>query len=167
MKKVLSFVLIAIMLVTSIYNTAFADELTTGVVIGNDSNAVPVTDARVIEKGTELYRTPNQEYDLGTNGAIGLYINNFVPEQTLVTIYKYKTNSTKIKISMKSNISIPVLVMLYDASTNALLQQKTVTVGTLTYKTVTFTNLTSSSRYYMKFKNLGQQEVNITGSISA
>lgn len=112
-------------------------------------------------------RAPSQEYDLGNDGSISLSIANFEAGQIRETLYKYKTNSTKIKVSMTSEVSISVKVALYDASNNPQLQQTTVTVGTLFYKTVTFSNLSSAKRYYMRFENLGQQEVNITGSISA
>lgn len=167
MKKLFSFMLTLVMLVACLSSTAFADELTPTVTVGTETKAVPVTDVRVIEKGEGLLRAPSQEYDLGSNGSISLSIANFEAGQVRVTQYKYKTNSTKIKVSMKSDISISVKVTLYDASNDAQLQQTTVTVGTLTYKTVTFSNLSSAKRYYMKFENLGQQEVNITGSISA
>ena len=106
-------------------------------------------------------RAPSQEYDLGNDGSISLSIANFEAGQIRETLYKYKTNSTKIKVSMTSEVSISVKVALYDASNNPQLQQTTVTVGTLFYKTVTFSNLSSAKRYYMRFENLGQQEVNI------
>lgn len=74
MKKLFSFMLTLVMLVACLSSTAFADELTPTVTVGTEMTAVPVTDARVIEKGEGLLRTPSQEYDLGSNGSISLSI---------------------------------------------------------------------------------------------
>ena len=67
---------------------------------------------------------------------------------------------------MKSDISVSVKVKLYDAATNSLLQETT-TVGTVFNTPVTFSNLTSAKKYFIKYENLGQQDVNISGTISA
>ena len=68
---------------------------------------------------------------------------------------------------MKSDISVSVKVKLYDAATNSLLQETTTTVGTVFNTTVTFSNLTSAKKYFIKYENLGQQDVDISGTISA
>lgn len=68
---------------------------------------------------------------------------------------------------MKSDISVSVKVKLYDAATNSLLQETTTTVGTVFNTPVTFSNLTSAKKYFIKYENLGQQDVNISGTISA
>lgn len=64
-------------------------------------------------------------------------------------------------------ISVSVKVKLYDAATNSLLQETTKTVGTVLDTTVTFSNLTSAKKYFIKYENLGQQDVDISGTISA
>jgi len=106
------------------------------------------------------------DYDLGTNGSLSMTITNFAPSSIRQSDYNYKTNSTKIKITMKSNIAISVRVTLYDASNDSQVQQTTVVVGT-SNTAVTFTNLTYSKKYYIQYENLNQQQVNITGTISA
>lgn len=94
-------------------------------------------------------------------------ISDFKAGYTRYSDYNYKTNSTEIKISMKSDISISVKVKLYNASTGKVVQETTVTVGTIFNKTVTFDNLSSANKYYISYENLGQQDVNISGTISA
>ena len=101
MKKLFSFILTLVMLVACLGSTAFAEELTPEVTVGTEAMPALVTDTRVIEKGERSLRAPSQEYDLGNNGSIGLSISNFETGQVRVTQYKYKTNSTKIKVSMK------------------------------------------------------------------
>lgn len=104
---------------------------------------------------------------MGSNGSKTMTIKDFKAGSTRQSDYNYKTNSTKIKIAMKSDISISVRVKLYDASNDSLVLETTTTVGTVFNTTVTFSNLTSSKQYFIKYENLGQQDVNITGTISA
>ena len=63
--------------------------------------------------------------------------------------------------------SVSPRIKLYAASNDSLVLETTTTVGTVFNTTVTFSNLTSSKQYFIKYENLGQQDVNITGTISA
>lgn len=171
MKKFLSLVLSVLMLVTCMCTTAFAAEAVPGVIVENEAEIIVPTDKLTVDNGMHtgnpMSRASSSNYDLGEDGSLSMTINSFLSGSTRQSDYNYKTNSTKIKITMKSDISISVRVTLYDAATNKSIQQTTVTVGTLFNKSVTFTNLTSASKYYIKYENLGQQDVNISGTISA
>lgn len=171
MKKFLSLVLSVLMLVTCMCTTAFAAEADPGVVVENEAETIIPVDMLTVDGGNRavnpMVRASSSNYDLGDDGSLSMTISNFLSGSTRQSDYNYKTNSTKIKITMKSDISISVRVTLYDASTDKQVQQTTVTVGTIFNKSVTFTNLTSASKYYIKYENLGQQDVNISGTISA
>lgn len=107
------------------------------------------------------------DYDLGDNGTKNLNIENFIPGTPRRSSFNYSTNSTQIRVKMKSDKTVSVRVSLYNKSSDALLSQYTVTVRQVTPTTVTFSGLTSASKYYIQYENLGQQTVHITGSISA
>lgn len=170
MKKFLSFVLSALMLVTCMCATAFAAEPVPGVIL-EDAVAFSLTDTLHVDNSgnrtNPMMRASSSDYDLGEDGSVAMSISDFTSGSIRQSDYNYKTNSTKIKILMKSDISISMRVTLYDAATNKQVQQTTVTVGTFLGKGITFTNLTSSKKYFIKYENLGQQDVNITGTISA
>lgn len=171
MKKFLSLVLSVLMLVTCMCTTAFAAETVPGVIVENEAETIIPVDMLTVDDGNRIanpmVRASSSNYDLGDDGSLSMTISDFLSGSTRQSNYNYKTNSTKIKITMKSDISVSVRVTLYDASTDKQVQQTTVTVGTIFNKSVTFTNLTSASRYYIKYENLGQQDVNISGTISA
>jgi hypothetical protein len=120
---------------------------------------------RVVIPGISLFAT--SDYDLGTNGSVSLNVSNFISGSSRYSDYNYKTNSSKIKVAMKNNISASIRVTLYDYATNNQVGQSTVTVGTILNTSVTFTNLSYSNKYYIKWENLGQQQINTTGNISA
>jgi hypothetical protein len=170
MKKFFALILTIVMLCSIAIVPAFATS-NTNVLIDYDAPFVATSGLAVdggersIIPGIALFAS--QDYDLGTNGSIALSIANFTNGSSRYSDYNYKTNSTKIKVTMKSDISISVRVTLYDYATDAQVAQDTVTVGTIFNTSITFTNLSYSKKYYIKWENLGQQQVNITGSISA
>lgn len=169
MKRIFTLMVAVLMLATCMVTPALAAENTPSVVVEYGDEEIIITDPYTIESASisNANVRAREVYDLGTNNSITLTISDFAANQTRRTEYNYKTNSTKIKVYMKSDIDISVKVTLYDASTDKALNQKTITVGNVLGTSTTFTNLTSASTYYLKFENLGQQDVEITGSISA
>lgn len=170
MKKMMALMLAFIMVTTCMISTAFAAEPTPEVSVSFEASAI-IADSDVIDAGNRNESLPirasSSDYDLGSDGSLGMTIKNFKAGTIRQSDYNYKTNSTKIKISMKSDISVSVKVKLYDAATNSLLQETTKTVGTVLDTTVTFSNLTSAKKYFIKYENLDQQDVDISGTISA
>lgn len=161
--------LAASMLMACICISAFAEdaaETESNIIIEYDVPDVIVTDVLTDEGVGNLLARARTTYSLGNSGSMYLTIANFLAESTRTTSYNYSTNSTKIKITMKSDISFVVKVALYDASNNTMIGVSTFTVKK-TNTSITFTNLTSSKNYYIKFTKLGQQDVNVTGTISA
>lgn len=118
-------------------------------------------------RGDALLRAASDsDYDLGDNNSLEMNISDFTAGSTRQSDYNYSTNTTKIKIKMSSDKSVSVRVTLYDSSNNSQIGQQTVTVPSFGSVSVTFTSLTSAKKYYIKYENLGQQTVNITGTIS-
>jgi len=76
----------------------------------------------------------------------------------------YKTNSKAIRIKLKSSKSITVKVTLY--STSGMIGEETKQLGTIFNTTWTFRNLTNSKTYYFIVENLGQMDVNVTGTVT-
>ena len=170
MKRIMAFMLALVMVTTCMVSTVFAAEPTPDVSVSFES-AASTADSEAIDAANQyalsVFRASKSDYDLGSNGSKTMTIKDFKAGSTRQRDYNYKTNSTKIKIAMKSDISISVRVKLYDASNDSLVLETTTTVGTVFNTTVTFSNLTSSKQYFIKYENLGQQDVNITGTISA
>ena len=167
MKRIMAFMLALVMVTTCMVSTVFAAEPTPDVSVSFESAAI-TADSEAIDAANQyalsVFRASKSDYDLGSKA---MTIKDFKAGSTRQSDYNYKTNSTKIKIAMKSDISISVRVKLYDASNDSLVLETTTTVGTVFNTTVTFSNLTSSKQYFIKYENLGQQDVNITGTISA
>lgn len=150
MKKFLSMALAIVFLISSMSITAFAQEISCERLDGNGNVA----------------RATREEYDLGTDGSIRLVSTECEPYAVLYSYYQYTTNSTKINVILKSDISTSMRITLYDSVSNTRVGQHTVTLSTWN-RTVTFDDLISIDSYYLTFENLGQQTVNIEGTISA
>lgn len=161
MKKFVSLVLSLVMVAACMCSPAFAAE------IDEVASATQLIFMGAVDNGNRnILRASASDYDLGTNGSLPMTITDFTAGSTRQSDYNYNTNSTKIKITMKSDIAISVRVTLYDANNDSMVQQSTVTVNT-SNTSVTFSNLTSAKKYFIKYENLGQQEVDITGTIAA
>lgn len=124
-------------------------------------------DTDVCEGSDAMQMMRATDYDLGTNGEKNLTISDFAAGAIRRSTYNYSTNTTSIYIKMKSDIPASVRVTLYDKSNNSQVGQQTVTVPRITSTTIRFSSLTSSKKYYMKYENLEQRTINITGKVSA
>lgn len=124
-------------------------------------------DLDVCEGSDAMQMMRASDYDLGSNGTKNLTISDFAAGAIRRSTYNYSTNTTSIYIKMKSDIPASVRVTLYDKSNNSQVAQQTVTVPRITSTTIRFSNLTSSKKYYMKYENLEQRTINITGKVSA
>lgn len=103
--------------------------------------------------------------ELGTSDSVDLNwaVNS---ESNVRSQYNYTTNSEKIVVKMKGNLSTSVTLRLYN-SAGTEVASSTATVGTLTNTTFTFSNLKASTVYYFKIYNNDQHNVTLTGTISA
>lgn len=77
----------------------------------------------------------------------------------------FKTNSTVIEVSLKSDVSASVTVCLLDSSGTEV-AAKTDTLSTTLNTKFKFSNLTSAKTYKVKIKNNGQRDINVSGKIT-
>ena len=147
MKNLTSLLLIVCILATCLSVTAFAADADLPVT-PKIEHTMPVSHS--IFSVQRLIRT---DYDLSSSGSIDLNIENFRPDTPRVSIHNYI-------------ISCSVKVYLYNASNDTEEGCETISVGTVFSKSATFRPLNSTEKYYLRFENLGQQTVHITGSIS-
>jgi len=160
MKKLTSFLLIVCILVASLSTTALAANVDTNSV-PKIENTIPVSNSMF-----SVQSLNRDDYDLSSEGSITLNIKNLEPDTPRVSNYNYITNSTRIAITMKSDIACSVTVSLYDASTDNRVAATTVSVNTTFEKSIAFNGLISTEKYYLHFENNSTQTVAITGSIS-
>lgn len=158
MKRLTSFLLVICILATCLSTTAFATnaELSTTPKI---ENTIPM-----IHSNFSLQRSTRTDYDLSASGSIDLTIDNFRPDTPRISIHNYITNSKKITVAMSSSISCSIRVYLYNSSGEEE-GRETVSVSN-SRKYATFRPLISTEKYYLRFENLSEQTVNITGYIS-
>lgn len=150
MKRLLSMIMVVVLMLSTLSISAFAAEIPMERLVAENAASARATEV----------------YDLGTNGSIKLVSTTCEPDVVMRSHYNYTTNSTEINVKLKSNISVSMRITLRDAATKTMIQQETKTLTTST-KTVTFDGLKSTQTYYVTFENLGQQTVNIEGSITA
>lgn len=167
MKRILSLIMAVVIVASCMVTPAFAVEPASAVIVEYGNEEIIIAHSDAVDNATPMVTRARQVIDLGTDGYISMTINNFNAGATHKTMFDYRTNSTKIKITMKSDIAVIVRVTLYDASTNSAINQTTVNVGTVSNTYVSFTNLIASKTYYIKYENVSQQNVNVSGRISA
>ena len=76
----------------------------------------------------------------------------------------FKTNSTAIEVTLKSNIESSVTVILLD-SAGTELEKLAATLSKYKNTKFKFSGLTSAERYKIKVKNNGQSDIDISGTI--
>lgn len=170
MRKFLAVVLSIILMFSMTVVPAYAAGLDSNVIVEYSKDEIIILSNNDLQdnsnRGPSLIAASGSDFDLGDNNTVDMTISNFKAESTRQSDYNYSTNTTKIKIKMSSDKSISVRVTLYDSSNDTQIGQQTITVPSSGSVSVTFTNLTSSKKYYITYENVGQQTVNITGSIS-
>lgn len=78
--------------------------------------------------------------------------------------YDYKTNTGEINIYIYCDPEVSLRVVLYDSDSNVV-GQYTKEVGSILGKGFSFSGLTAADTYYFRIYNLGQKDVELTGSI--
>jgi hypothetical protein len=118
----------------------------------------------MIDDGIETLST-REVIDLSSKSQI---INKKIPADTTIrSTYNYKTNSEKIKLTVKGSDKTSVKIELYVVGllgTSTRHAYKTVELSTEKSKTVTFSDLDSNKTYYFKYTNNDSHSVTMTGT---
>lgn len=152
MRKIAAIVVCLLVIVNMLSVNAFAVSADTATAPDAQSQNIPVT-----------LRSPRSTVIL-SDGDVSVTFDALASKEVR-SADNYKTNTQKIKVSLKSSKSITVKVSIYRTD-GTYVVGTTKDLGTVFKTSWTFTNLNQGNAYYITVTNLGQRDVTVSGTVS-